>query len=89
MRRKQWIAIILILLLAFSFAYVGAESAHECEGDHCPVCAVLAVITRVAAASAVFLLLVFMIAFVRLISSRVSSGARRCTLISMKVKLSD
>ena len=89
MRRVRWIAIILIVLLAFSFAYVGAESVHECEGDHCPVCTVLTLITRVFAASALFLLLVCVIAFVRRVMSRVSSGVSGCTLISMKVKLSD
>lgn len=40
------LTVLLILCLVFSFLFVAVESGHECEEHDCPICKILAVVTR-------------------------------------------
>lgn len=95
-RKSRILAMLLAVLVAFSLAssvgLMAAEAQHDCMGEHCPICCLLAqlqenirlgllVITAVAAAVLTYMLLSSAGLFAE-------EGAA-CTLVSLKVKLSD
>lgn len=83
--------VLLALLLLFSLAYSTAESAHhDCEGEDCPICAMLFLLSSLLGAG----VLLFSVAINYLKKSKASVRPARkaffaVTPVSLKTKLSD
>ena len=87
------IALMLFVVMLFSALFIAHETQHECTGDGCSVCAILAVcenmlknISSAAAAAAVLTAAVFVIIKTLETASVFCPAA---TPVSLKVKLSD
>ena len=87
------IALMLFVVMLFSALFIAHETQHECTGDGCSVCAILAVcenmlknISAAAAAAAVLTAAVFVIIKTLETASVFCPAA---TPVSLKVKLSD
>ena len=37
--------LLLILCVAFAFAYTAIESVHDCHGEDCPICRIIALLS--------------------------------------------
>lgn len=85
------VLLILVLLLVFSFAYESAESAHhDCEGEDCPICAILFVLSSFALAG--LILFVAYAIFYKNEKKNVAESRETffaITPVSLKIKLSD
>ena len=85
------LVILLVLTLIFSFVYESVEkNHHDCAGEHCPICAILAVV------SAVMLCLVCVFVLIRENKRKACGRAELpvCafvlrTLVTLRTKLSD
>ena len=81
--------LLLILCVAFAFAYTAIESVHDCHGEDCPICRIIALLT--AFLGAVTWLVFVFAGFLRTERTqeprRVS--ARSVTPVALKVKLSN
>ena len=87
------LAALVVSTAALSFYYISAEAFHECEGDGCPVCAIVelsrdltrkstSAISMIAAIAAVF------ISGAALLQKRTIKRAAE-NLITMKIRLND
>lgn len=86
-------AALLAVVMLFSVFYIAAESGHDCAGEDCRICRQIAIcrdtlrlLTLAVAAAA---LAALPDAVYRSSSWVCASAARRFTLVSLKVKLSD
>ena len=80
---------ILILCLLLAFGYAAAESTHECHGEDCPICKVIAVLSLLfVTASVPLFLFVACGCYVRGEDAE-QRAVRGASLVSLKVKLSD
>ncbi|MBQ2580719.1 MAG: hypothetical protein II574_03725 [Ruminococcus sp.] len=97
MRKTKHAALIIALMLFFvmliSAVFIAHETQHDCSGDGCGICAILAVcenmlknISAAAAAAAVLAAAVFI--FIRSIEAA-AVFCPAATPVSLKVKLSD
>ncbi len=87
------LAAIVIFVMAFSLYIVAAEAHHDCCGEHCPVCELIAVCENNIKTIALILVFVTLIAALSL-SYRVSGTFRGIlcyaqTPITLKVKLTN
>jgi hypothetical protein len=87
------LCLALLFGMVFSAAYLVGETGHRCTGEGCPICRemqvcqqVLHTLGAVAAGAAVSYGVVLSLT---LLAAVCLSAARRTTLISLKVKLSD
>ena len=89
-RAFRIVLLILLFSLIFSFGYAALESAHDCKGEDCPVCKVIAVLSAFLGAALPPLLF-----FVIRRRMREAEEAAECdaadsvTLVLLKVKMSD
>lgn len=97
MDKKKITAVLLIGMLVVvmlcSALYITAEANHECEGENCPICYQINACRHnlkntSPAVCAAALAAVFTYAFCRRIFSR-TEVVLRCTLVSLKVKLTN
>lgn len=84
---------MLVVVLFCSALYIAAEANHDCAGENCPICYQINAcrhnlkdITPAVCAAA--LAVVFTYTFCRRISFR-TEVVPRCTLVSLKVKLTN
>ena len=87
---KRALVILLIIVLCLSFVYAAVESVHDCDGEaECPICKIIAVLSRIFTSVAVLFLSVLVLYLIR---SAANMVARRAgvtfTLIDLRVKLS-
>ena len=86
-------ALLMVVLLLFSSAYVLLEAGHDCTGEDCPICVVF--LTLEANLRALWLAAVLCALFAGLLRSTCKTGfcIRRAVLpftpVSLHVKLSD
>ena len=84
--RKQAICVALVVFLLLIFCLVG----HSCDHSHCPVCMLTAAFRLGLGLMALALGLVFLPCFThRLRDLCVKAKGGACTLVALKVKLSD
>ncbi len=85
------LALILSILMLFSFAYVGAESAHhECQGENCPTCDLLQVAGSLFALASILLIALFRGSISSFDTEENENKIFSFdSLVSLKVKLSD
>lgn len=87
------IAIVIIVSILSSSAFVLLEADHECMEDCCLICNQLAVCLRLIRSCTVLMMLIllfrFSCFFVKKLSWRFASAATRFNPITLKVKLSD
>lgn len=97
MMNKKKVTIILTILfvfvLLFSHIFVIAEAEHECSGEDCPVCKIIAIVSdTIKLLSLVSLLAFFCFAigcgFLKILHIK-SKTHSVLSLISLKVKLSN
>lgn len=96
-RKKQIVAILLVITVLFvmlcSASFAAAEAEHDCAGENCPICYQIGVYENTLknfslAVCAVFLSAAFIYILCRSISAP-TDFVQNCTLVSLKVKLSD
>jgi len=97
MKKRREIAAVLcavlLLILAFSAAYIVIEAGHNCTGEGCPICQEIQVCRQIlntvgtVLVSAVIFLGVFIL--FTAVLHMFFWAAPAITLISLKVKLSD
>lgn len=87
------IAILMIFVLTFSRLFIAAESDHECSGEECRICRVIATAEKTLKELSLLLLLSAFAAAVSTaaaVSPRVFAGdAFAFTPVLLKVKLTD
>ena len=86
-RFSRLLILLLILSVAFAFGYAAIESVHDCHGEDCPICKIIAVINA-------FFGIVFSwyVLFFSLLRSRgkgvsLRAAATVVTPVKLKVKL--
>ena len=86
-RASRLMILLLAILLLFSFGYAAAESAHDCHGEDCPICKVIAVLSAMWSELVLFVLL--LVSFCLLSERMIPDTERRShpTLVALKVKL--
>ena len=98
MKKNRFLAVVItaviVFVLGFSFSYIAQNEIHKCTGENCPVCIELheceAVINNIGGAVFGSMAMLCAVGFVVIMASRsYKSIEKSCTLISMKVKLSD
>ena len=86
-------AALLAIVMLFSVFYIAAETGHDCAGEDCRICRQIAIcrdtlsILTLAMSAAVFAALSG--GAYRAAACACASAARKFTLVSLKVKLSD
>ena len=87
------VAALFLLALLFSLFYLVAESGHDCAGEDCPVCRVIATIGNVLKSLSVVSFAVLFSAVLGRsavgLLSRTDREIFETTPVSLKVKLSD
>ena len=87
------IAVFVIFILIFSRLFIAAESGHDCSGEECRVCRVIATAQRSLKELSLLLFASFVAAVLcaaAVLSRRVSAGdAFVFTPVLLKVKLTD
>ena len=89
-RAFRLVLLILLFSLIFSFGYAALEGAHDCAGEDCPVCKVIAVLS--AFLGAAILPLLFVVIRIRTEEAEDAAetdAADSVTLVLLKVKMSD
>ena len=88
-RASRVLIFFLILSIAFAFGFAAIESVHDCHGEDCPICRIIALLTAFLGAIA-FLVFTFA-GFLR--SERTQAAprvsVRFVTPVALKVKLSN
>jgi hypothetical protein len=84
----------LALVLLVSTAFIIHEADHDCDGEDCPICRMIAVnlrLLRTAGLAALLLTAFFSLLSVCVVSCRQDRHARLCagTLVSWKIRLND
>lgn len=96
-KKRKIAAVILVGMLAvvmfYSALYITAEANHKCEGENCPICYQINACQNnlkniSPAVCAAALAVVFTYTFCKRISS-CTEIVLRCTLVSLKVKLTN
>ena len=86
-------AALLAVVMLFSVFYIAAETGHDCTGEDCRICRQLAIcrdtLRLLALAVAAAVLAALPDAVHRAAFCVRASAARKFTLVSLKVKLSD
>lgn len=93
-RKAAWVLTVLfVFVLLFSHLFVIAEADHECSGEDCPICEILAVVSctikelaLIGAVAIVCAVLISAFAKVRNVGENTRSVS---SLITLKVKLSN
>ena len=90
---KRIIAVLLVLLIAFSVFYTALEGEHCCSGERCAICAMIAVCVNLLEGFAVLLAGAFCLSLVSVVVL-LSNGCvlRACAVVTpvlLRVKLSD
>ena len=86
---KRALILLLIFVICLSFVYAAVESVHDCEGEDCPICKIVAVLSRLFTSSAVFLFLVSLFRLARFAFRRALERENApATPVSLRVKLS-
>lgn len=87
------IAIVFIMTMLFSAAYIAAEANHECEGEHCEVCSRISVCanTMRILSTAVFEIVatVALTYTLAIFCPKLLEGEQVDTLITLNVKLTN
>ena len=87
------IAFMMFFMVLFSAFFIAAEAHHHCEGENCPICALIALCEhslRQTGDGAVRLIAVlFPISFVLIAAFLQETGRQQETLISKKVRLNN
>ena len=82
------VTILLVLCVLFSFGYMAMEAGHDCHGENCPVCKIIALLPVLWGAVC---LLFFFAAGVRFEKkatlAKREEGAIAVTPIALRVKL--
>lgn len=97
MKRNRVIALILaaivFLVMAFSLCVVAAEAGHDCHGEDCPVCKLVAVCENNIRGMSLILVLVALIVSLALLRVCVREArigfCRSQTPVLLKVKLTN
>ena len=90
-RGRGMMAALLALILVFTLVCLALEAEHDCQGECCPVCALLRACIRLTGA-ALLLWAAFAMPTAELLFPAARTGGRSrsaLTPVSMKVKLSD
>ena len=87
------VAVAVIFVMLYSALYIAAEANHDCVGENCPICYQISVCENTLknlslAVCAVAFAAAFTYTLCRSISA-CSDFATSCTLVSLKVKLTD
>ena len=88
-RASRVLIFLLALLLLFSFGYAAAESAHDCHGEDCPICKIIALVSLMWSEIALFVLLLAPLCVVSERTVPDERGTHDATLVALKVKLSN
>ena len=82
---------VLVFMLAVSRLFVLSEKNHECDGEDCPVCAIISVLEKTVAAAvgAIGVAAAFKFVFCAVMSLEKRIEKSGDTLVTLKVKLSD
>ena len=87
------LALMLTLMAAFSFLYIGLESGHHCEEEECPVCSCIriceGIIQRMGSGVSLHLLSALCVLLMLSIKAVTVSYNPVETLVSMKIRLND
>ncbi|MBP5404573.1 MAG: hypothetical protein J6Y74_01305 [Clostridia bacterium] len=89
-RAFRLLLLLLILSLIFSIGYQALESMHDCHGEDCPVCKVIAVLScffGVAVLPSLFFVIRRRMKSAEDLSERDAEDP--VTLVRLKVKMSD
>ncbi|MBR1676709.1 MAG: hypothetical protein IJ706_05295 [Clostridia bacterium] len=82
---------VIVFMLAVSRLFVLSEKDHDCQGEDCPVCAIISVLEKTVAAAvgAIVVAAAFKFVFcaVTWCEKRIEKSGD--TLVTLKVKLSD
>lgn len=95
-KKRRWIscflAVLFVLVMLSSLAFIVLEAEHDCTGEDCPVCGQLAVCEnalKLGLVSAVFIS-ACLAGTVFSSLARLAAGIRLClTPVALKVKLSN
>ena len=87
------LAVIVLFVMLYSALFIAAEADHDCVGENCPICYQINVCQNALknlslAVSAAAFAAAFTYTLCRSISA-CSDFATSCTLVSLKVKLTD
>ena len=88
--RAALLIVTLLLFLAFSSGYILLESGHDCSGEDCPVCAVLALCVQSLDRGGDVALTVFAAALWVFVSAPAlprRAAVRSATQVSLKVEM--
>ena len=87
---KRVVVMLLILVLCLSFAYAALECVHDCSGEECPICRVIAVLSTLFAVTAVCFIAVLCFALASFVPRFIKGRAgASTTLTELGVKLSN
>ena len=91
---KIIVALTVLLSVVLYAAFIFANLHHDCPGEDCEICSVIAICRSTIKSFGIALLLLSMFAVFSaanevLMSDREFSGVRSGSLVSMKVKLSN
>ena len=84
-RPSRWLILLLVLSVAFAFGYAAIESVHDCHGEDCPICKIIAVITAFFGVVLSFYFLFF--SLLRSRGKEVSSRAAATVVTPVKLKV--
>ena len=87
---KRAVVMLLILILCLSFAYAALECVHDCSGEECPICRVIAVFSTLFAVAAVCFVAVLCFALASFVPRFIKGRAGASTTpTELGVKLSN
>lgn len=87
------LAVIVLFVMAFSLAVVAAEADHECCGEDCPICEIIAICeNNIKGLSLILVFVSLMVALALMRTFLRDTRAFHCqsqTPVSLKVKLTN
>ena len=86
-------AIIVLVVMLFSAAYIAAEADHDCTGEHCPICQQISTCENTLKQSSLAVVALAITAglayFYCALAPMAIRAEEHITLITLKVKLSN
>ena len=88
------LCIVFVFALAVSSAFIAHEAGHDCAGNDCPICRMIAVSMDLLRAAGIAVLMLLALFFVLQKKAALREWQRLClpasgTLVSWKIRLND
>lgn len=86
-------AIIVLVVMLSSAAYIAAEADHDCTGEHCPICQQISIcenaLKQFSLAAVALAIIAGLASICCLLAPMAIRAEEHATLITLKVKLSN